>query len=584
MLQIVQGHHFRDVPRTDYVHRAILYTNLRSFPRASPTELMFGRVFPSTIHEAVATITVEAREQLEAETLSGQAEVLVATSGDQLIDEIAATLCFYFNAVCVRSPDQARRLISQSSNPEDVRSGPGSILRQTFDARAVFSDEQTAAYNRFLLKLTGLGRREYEAAMRAIRQIVDATLMVAEDVTLAYTLLVAALESLAQNASPHPSSWHDYDPVKRKRIDEATADLSGDQRARLRSALLENEHLSLQRRFISFVLDHTGPSFYRAEAVGAIRPISASDLPAALQTAYRIRSRNVHALQNLPPEVWMMADRSDTADLAGATVLSLEGLARLARHVVRQFVERQQTRAADDEFDYRSALPGIMQVQFAPEYWIHIPQRFNAKTAPGTLKGMIDRLVEGLADRQEALLVDMSAVLDRIATLAPGLQPGISRHAMSGIVALGNGVLPEEHHLLPKRRLKEIIAEDMAQPTIVSFAITLLVEGKVGWPLETLRTVAEQRVRERRKADHQPMPKRLDAALHLLLADRLQEAGEMQLALQELARAVETAPGLAELIEYEAAQQRGEDPVFHLLPFLLSKAQPSEEKVADGSS
>jgi hypothetical protein len=80
---------------------------------------------------------------------------------------------------------------------------------------------------------------------------------------------------------------------------------------------------------------HVGPSFYRAEAADAVRPIRAVDLLRALDIAYQFRSRNVHTLQTLDPELWQATMRAETLPYEGVTALSLQGLNRLSRHVVR---------------------------------------------------------------------------------------------------------------------------------------------------------------------------------------------------------------------------------------------------------
>lgn len=115
MLQIVQGMYFRPVPLTDTLHRGIFYTNLRAF-REQTLTFVFGRLLPSTTFDGPRTFTVEAREQLEAQSPSGTLEVLAATSGDQLLDEVAAVVAFCTNATCVRDHDMARRLCPSSDD------------------------------------------------------------------------------------------------------------------------------------------------------------------------------------------------------------------------------------------------------------------------------------------------------------------------------------------------------------------------------------------------------------------------------------------------------------------------------------
>lgn len=571
MLQIVQGMYFRPVPLTDTLHRGIFYTNLRAF-REQTLTFVFGRLLPSTTFDGPRTFTVEAREQLEAQSPSGTLEVLAATSGDQLLDEVAAVVAFCTNATCVRDHDMARRLISAQQGEERNRRGPASLLRQTFDATVILTDEGVADLERFTRSLLGLQRKSYEAVIRAIRQIVDATLIVDEDAALAYTLMVAALESLGQASESEPAVWEDYDPSKRHRIDAATQGLDDVVRARIESAVLANEHHGLQRQFVAFVLDHVEPSFYRNEAVGAIRPIKTTELPNALRQAYSIRSRTVHALGRLAREVWMAGDRADTALLDTGIVLSLEGLSRLSRHVVRRFVERAP-QGVDSTFNYRSALPGIMPGRWAAQYWIGRAGGFNRDTAAEYFDGMLTYLIEGLSKRSETGLVDMSPVLESIEGTALGLSKREDRLAMAGIMTVWNTVAPPDRRRRLKPKLAKRFEADLAEPSMVSFAIGMVLGRPIEWSTEDMQLLSDARWKERLGNKPAPLPMRVDAALHILLADRLLHEGSKTKALGELGRAVETVPGLAPLIEFEQAIERGEDPVLNLSRFVLGEAE-----------
>ncbi len=570
VLQIVQGLYFRDVPLTNTIHRGIFYTNLRAFGDRQARSLPFGRLLPSTPSHGIGSLTVEAIERLEKFAPDGEREVLVATDGDQLLDEIAAVISFCLNVVCVRDLDMARRLISHVERGNSNLQGPASILRDTFDKTVVFSDEHVADLEHFLSALTALNRKSYEAAIRAIRQIVDAMLMVDEDSTLAYTLMVAALESLGQASEPDVALWPEYDRKKRVRVDDAMKGLSEKRKLRIRTAILANEHLSLQRKFSAFVLNHVEPSFYRGEAVGAVRPIAAAELPSALRQAYAIRSRNVHALENLAPEIRMAPHRADTAHADGNTLLSLEGLARLCRHVVRTFVERAP-RDPDREFNYRSALPGIVRMPLAPQYWIHQPADFNKKSAPAYFDGMLKFLIEGMSGRSETGLTDMSAVMDAIERSALGISHWKERLPMAGMMAIWNACAPEDMRRRLKPTLQAKFESDLAEPSIVSLAVRLLLQWPIPWTTEAMVSLSAERHADRRGTGFHAVPKRIDAALHLLVADRLLSKGNKEAGLEEIAHAVETVPGLAGLIRFEQALKSDEDLGFDLNRFILSQ-------------
>lgn len=569
MLQIVQGMYFRDVPLTDTVHRGIFYTNAR-FEHKSELSFVFGRLYPSTTFHRLRTVTVEAIEHLESVGLDGRPEMLVSTLGDQLLDEIAAVTSFYLNVVCVRDFETARRVISEPVM--DGRfAGHARMLRQTFDATVAIKERELIGLNGFILDLVALKRKHYEAAMRAIRQIVAASLIVAEDGTLAYTLMVAALESLAGPENTKPFPWSDYDVKKRRNIDTALEGLNEIDRERVRSAVLANEHAGLKRRFISFVLGHIAPSFYRGEAVGAVGPISATKLPRALSTAYDIRSRNVHALEDLAPELDISPNRAETGYVDSSIVLTLEGMSRLARHVIRRFVARS-SKGLEKGFNYRTALPGIVYLPVASQYWIFNADGFDRRSACAYLVGLITHLIDILSTENLSKLVDMTEVLARIEKVAPGLRQCEDRAAMAAIAVMWNHFADPGVRKSFKVELNRQFQDDLMIPGASAYAVACLTKKPVGWSIDELRVLASDRRSERLRADGYAMPDRIDAAIHINVGEKLIARGDIEAGLEQVGYAVETVPGLPELIAYEAAIREGRDVSVNLYSFILGRS------------
>ena len=97
MLQIVTGMYFRSGVRLNStMHRAVLYTN-RVFLRSDEIELPVGKLLPSTGFPRVSAVTVSVAEHLEAELPDGKDDILIATSGTELIDDLADVLSFALN-------------------------------------------------------------------------------------------------------------------------------------------------------------------------------------------------------------------------------------------------------------------------------------------------------------------------------------------------------------------------------------------------------------------------------------------------------------------------------------------------------
>src|SRR5450759_269685 len=248
MLQIASGLSFRPgVPLHETLHRFTVYTNGLRIDSA-PVEAPIGSLrFSTGIIAPFAPVTVEVWDRLEAERPDGEPESMVATSGEDLVADVATVLAFALDTTWSTDRDLVRRLVPNTL-PDRPCSRPSSQLRGTFDPHVLLSDDDLADAKAFSTRLLALRRPEYEKAIRAIRRVVDATLLIDDDVSLAYTPFVAALESLAGGGTTAtPTTWDRFDGRRRALIDAAVEDLSEEQAQRVRTAVLQADALGLSR-------------------------------------------------------------------------------------------------------------------------------------------------------------------------------------------------------------------------------------------------------------------------------------------------------------------------------------------------
>lgn len=98
-----------------------------------------------------------------------------------------------------------------------------------------------------------------------------------------------------------------------------------------------------------------------------------------------------------------------------------------------------------------------------------------------------------------------------------------------------------------------------------------MLGGPVPWDEAALKELCNARTAQRSRGNAQPMPARIDAALFLVLADALLQTGDREQALIQIGNAVEAAPGLPDLIEYEEGIRRGQRVVLALQRFVLGE-------------
>ena len=94
---------------------------------------------------------------------------------------------------------------------------------RVFEARAASDAADVDLLQPSVRDLVGLRRQGYEDAIRAIRRYVTGLHRIGDDLDLAYTLLVASIESLAQEIDALTPTWSDYDQQERQTLDTALA-------------------------------------------------------------------------------------------------------------------------------------------------------------------------------------------------------------------------------------------------------------------------------------------------------------------------------------------------------------------------
>jgi hypothetical protein len=412
--------------------------------------------------------------------------------------------------------------------------------------------------------------------MRDIRTTLDATRRAIDDPTGAYTDIVAALESLGDESLASTATWDRYDSAKRKIIDAVLDDLDGDVAETVRAAVLQADRAGLKRRFVASTLARVGPSFYREEAVKTVRPPRSADLERMLSIAYDIRSRRSHVLEDLGGEAWVFTDGAETTyEARFERILTLPGLWRLTRHVVRRFVA-DAPKLQPEPWNYWDALPGLVQMQWAPRYWIGQAQGFDAETAPRWFEGVTEAMITWLSgDNEEGF--DLTEVAEKIEDLVPLLPDGETKTTMVALHVLWHEWLPADEHRTSAVEFIENYGSCLDLPSPMAFAVGILSNRKRPfWTPDEWAVMALNRYAARREGKRQPLPPAIDALIQLEAADQLEAAGRHADAVVFAASAVEECPGNEQLMAWEEALRAGNhESQFNVHRFLFGESADS---------
>lgn len=571
MLQVITGMYFRDVRLNETEHRWTLYTNAR-FLGAERVDLPLGHLTPATDWSGVNvvdTVMATVVERLEAVRPNGEDDFMVSTGGTAIAEDLAIVLSFALNATFTTRRETADRLILEpSASPH--RPNPADILPRTFTPGLLLNEADVRDLAGFMTSLLALHRSTYEKAIRAMQRIVTASERVAEDPTLAYTDYVAALESLSADAEGPRLTWDRLDPRKRRILEPALHGVTADQDRRLRMAILDAERAGIKNRYIEFVLSHVRPTFFRQEAVNTVRPITEPALRQAVSKAYDARSKNVHELRELGMGTWLLVGGAQTAEpVNDSLMMTHAGLDRLARHVVRTYVERGST-VIDRTYSWRDHLPNVIQVKLAPSLYLGHADALGPVSAAARASDFLGLLIEALSER-ENFSVDMRPVLGRVEELLETQRSPAVRAPMLAMYLLWHRLFPEEVHRPDPHNTMETAANELQGPSMFSFITGLLLGYPAPpWSVDEFCDLAEDRFADLRKRRPFDLPARVDSALWIYVADVLWQNGTHDLACAAIARAVECTPGHEGLLQLELDVLGGRDIKFDVRAFVLA--------------
>ena len=536
MLQIASAKFFTHAPKQRNTLRGVLHTNLCLLPGTS-IQTEAGKILPiNTNQNAPNQLLYELTELIEDEPSAG----VIASHGiEAYVYDFAAVVSLALNVTCTVSPDEITRLIG-NQHPTKLWYPPSSFIPRVFDRQVWCKDYEISSFIEFVEDLIALERRSFLAALRAIRTYVVGLHRLADDPDLSYTLFVASIESLAQGFDQFRPEWTDYDPTKRRKLDAALANADEETARRVREALLEIEHTSLARRFREFAIEHIDKSYFRDGAVDVQRPLSRPDLPEALNAAYRIRSGYIHRLRELPRPLLLSMMPGETVRIEGVSNFTFRGVARLARHVIKQFIKRQP-KVCKESYDYRRERYGIVDVPLAPQYWIGESEKLKLASGTKRFEGFLDQISSCFKKDEGATITDLQPMLQEAEKLfASSNRKG--RRSMLTLYFLFNALIPNERRMPNLEAVERQYGAEINAPSIETMFVHLVLRVRPDLPLAICQGLYNTYFEQRSKKRGLVVRRTLEAGIALELAERFRLDGDFDTARDFIGRAVESYP------------------------------------------
>jgi hypothetical protein len=475
------------------------------------------------------------------ELIEGDAEapgILVSFGIDRYLQDFAAVASFFLMVTCNPDYDLVRRLTSGQRGLATA-SAPDKLVRKVFDSERFISEFESLAFVEFVRQLLGLQRRTFNGVMSAIRTYVTALHRMGDDLEVAYTLLVASVESLAQSFDAHQATWLDVADESRERIDAALDGSTPGVADAVRAAVLANEHVKLSRRFKEFALGNLPNDFFRGGTDGQVRPIGKQDLIDGLGEAYQTRSGYVHNLRRLPHELTAQSSFAETTTVERKTALTFQGLSRVARSVILEFVRRQPIVEAEP-YDYLYETGSVVRARWAATHWMSNIASATPEGGRQWLEGFLEQLAAYFIAPQSVQFTDIRAAMEVVEPTLPGMKAP-SRLAYLAVYFAFNNIFPPEQRNTNAQAVTGRWHTVFDAPSVEAMLLHSFAQPP-SWGLDVHATTLDTHLASRAKRSGYRFPRLFDASMSLQLVERYRLAEQFEEAARRLTLTSENFP------------------------------------------
>lgn len=415
MLQIISGRFFGNGQIEELESDAVLYSNLSW---VAPIKTQVAELRPiDGPGRAVAAYAVRYINRYE----KWPNDRMVLASADEAVDQFRLLCSFWFRAFFHVDRNHVEMLCRAGPRNAMDKTIPRAFVPRFFEPALMTTAAEVKGFVNFISRVLMLPRQKYKLLVSCLGVFFDALEALGTNFDLAYSMLVYLLEAIAQEEDGYVPTWEDYDPQVKGMLDTQLVKIDAEAGEAIRRALLESSHLKLTKRFVDFLVANVTDEFFTTQAEGLTRPLPRSRLERSLRNLYKSRSGFVHRLKKVREQLrhpWT-GPTFDVFDWENEPYLTFPGLVRLTHHVLSTFISSQQSVDREEYPAWRNELPGTMQVEMAPRYWIWRADGFKPADARRRLSGLFAHIVEMLTSTGKSL-IDMAAVMDKIEQFAKG--------------------------------------------------------------------------------------------------------------------------------------------------------------------
>jgi len=414
---------------------------------------------------------------------------------------------------------------------------PSSFVRRFLDYSIIGKQTEIDTFTNFVNKVIGLSRESYKTVMTCLSAFETALKVLAEDINLAYSILIYCLETLSQNYDGYTPKWDDYDQNQRVKLEECFERIDENIVLRVKNILLNNANLKLTKRFTDFVSKYIDNDFFVSDAIGLQSPIKKSDLQRLLINAYSTRSGYVHSLKPILKQITIQElAKGDVFYWQNQPYLTFAGLARLTHHVIYNFI-MQETTVESEDINWRNELPGIITMNLAPQYWVWKYEGFREKHATNKLEGLLSQLFA-----PERTLSDMRQLLKTYEKIIPSARQ-LYKIQMLVVYYLYNYFITDEYKINNYIKFIEKYESCFNVCCIENMVAYVITNQEWPWEVKECEKAIIDYMKNKYKKDRLKLPGVVELMLFLTLANVYLKLDLQNKRREWLEKALYDAPG-----------------------------------------
>ena len=363
------------------------------------------------------------------------------------------------------------------------------------------SDDEINSFKHFSEDLIKLKRDEYKKIIMAMRQYYNSIFLVNLNIDLAYTSFVAIIESLTQKLDEYTPIWEDYPEKARKSLDKVLQRLEENDSEEIKNLLLEYSHNKLASRYFNFCKDAVELDYYMEYAMDIKYPCTHIEIEDAIRNSYKVRSKYIHELENLPIEFTWNYER-EICSIKGKSYFTFEGIVRFIRYLIIKLVNKLE-KVSKENIDYFDELPGTHTASliddFAPQHWISNEQLYNIELSVSYLNGLLSIISSGRFEKEKRL-PNLVGVCDKVEKLLKGINNNEKKQLpLIMLYAVYNKLVVEESRSKNYVNVIEKYRDLIEKPSIESLSYYLVSGNYIPWGIEKIIEIYDAYEKTRNK-------------------------------------------------------------------------------------